>query len=144
MTVPCGVGVAIIKERGFKGQFVLLGKRKGAHGAGQWSLPGGRLEPTEDPRECGAREVIEETGIWIHPQRLMLWEYCPFNNTITGGQPWLTIFYWVVWEETDGEPKLKEPDKCEKWRWFKTSELPSPLFEAFKQMAISSKWRGAE
>ena len=28
----------------------------------------------------------------------------------------------------EGEPELKEPEKCEQWQWFEWSKLPKPLF----------------
>ena len=49
-----GVGVLIIRN----GR-VLLGKRKGAHGAGTWSAPGGHLEFGESIEDCARREVLE-------------------------------------------------------------------------------------
>ena len=53
-----GVGVAVL----FEGK-VLLGKRKGAHGAGCWSFAGGHLEFGETVEECAKRELFEETGL---------------------------------------------------------------------------------
>ena len=55
-----GVGVIVTK-----GDRVLLIKRKGAHGQGTWSTPGGHLEYGESPEECAARETAEETGVDI-------------------------------------------------------------------------------
>ncbi len=38
-----GVGITIIRNK----NLVLLGKRKNAHGEGQWATPGGHLEYME-------------------------------------------------------------------------------------------------
>jgi len=37
---------------------------------------------------------------------------------------------WWVYQinEWEGEPKVMEPDKCERWDWYDMDELPSPLF----------------
>ncbi len=42
------------------GRVVLLENERG-----EWDLPGGRLEPGEDPAVCVVREVAEETGIEV-------------------------------------------------------------------------------
>jgi 8-oxo-dGTP diphosphatase len=42
---------------------VLLIQRGNAHGKGQWSLPGGKVELGESDLETAQRELLEETGI---------------------------------------------------------------------------------
>jgi len=44
---------------------VLLVKRARPPLAGQWSLPGGRVEARESPEEAVVREVREETGLEV-------------------------------------------------------------------------------
>src|SRR3989344_1839312 len=61
-----GVGVVIVKE----GK-ILLGKRRGAHGAGQYAGPGGHLEHLESIENCAKREVLEETGLEIDNIRFL-------------------------------------------------------------------------
>jgi len=34
----------------------------------------------------------------------------------------------VVADQTTGEARLKEPDKCECWDWYRWSEMPQPHF----------------
>ncbi len=113
-----GVAACIIKDNK-----VLLGKRKGAHGAGSWSFPGGHLEFNESWEECAARETLEETGIKIKNIRF---------GTVTNdifkeeGKHYVTIF--MLAELDCGEVKIMEPEKYEKWEWFDWSDLPQPLF----------------
>ena len=54
------VGVGVLVTRGAE---VLVGQRRGSHGAGDWALPGGHLEVGESWEACAARELEEETGI---------------------------------------------------------------------------------
>ena len=42
---------------------LLLIRRGHGPGAGEWSLPGGRVEPGETTAEAVVRELLEETGV---------------------------------------------------------------------------------
>ena len=47
-----------------RGGRVLLSQRKsGTHLAGAWELPGGKVEPDEDPKDAARRELREELGV---------------------------------------------------------------------------------
>jgi 8-oxo-dGTP diphosphatase len=50
---------------------IALIRRGRAPGRGRWSLPGGRVEPGEDEHAAVIREVAEETGLRVHPERLL-------------------------------------------------------------------------
>lgn len=42
----------------------------------EWELPGGRLEPGEQPHDCARREVAEETGLAVEVEQLIdTWVY---------------------------------------------------------------------
>jgi 8-oxo-dGTP diphosphatase len=113
---PC-VGVVIIKD----GK-VLLGKRKGSHGSGEYALPGGHLEYEESFKECTGRETLEETEIVIkNINFLCLATFCKHENRqdVLAGLS-------ADWES--GEPKIMEPNKCDGWGWYNLGDLPTPLF----------------
>jgi 8-oxo-dGTP diphosphatase len=63
------VGVSVILHNA--GGKLLLGKRKGSHGAGTWQFPGGHLDYGEEIVDCAAREVLEETGLAIANPKLV-------------------------------------------------------------------------
>ena len=46
-----------------RGQEVLLIRRGKPPRAGEWSLPGGRIEPGEQAVDAALRELVEETGV---------------------------------------------------------------------------------
>jgi 8-oxo-dGTP diphosphatase len=59
-TGPVLVAAAVVIDAGR----VLLSQRKaGTHLAGAWELPGGKVEPGEDPRDALVRELREELGV---------------------------------------------------------------------------------
>jgi 8-oxo-dGTP diphosphatase len=56
------VAAAVVIE----GRHVLLTQRKaGAHLAGMWEFPGGKVEEGEDPRSALARELEEELALTV-------------------------------------------------------------------------------
>jgi 8-oxo-dGTP diphosphatase len=109
-----GVGVMILKF----GK-VLLGVRKGSHGAGEYGFPGGGLEYMESFEDCVKREVREECGVEIQNLRFQLvanlTEYAPKHYVHIG----------MIADWKSGDPQVLEPDKCESWSWFGLDALPN-------------------
>lgn len=54
------VGAVVIDD----GRLLLIKRGRGA-AVGQWSVPGGRVEPGETLAEATEREVLEETGLAV-------------------------------------------------------------------------------
>lgn len=119
-----GVGVMIVKDRK-----VLLGKRKGSHGAGEYEFPGGHLEYMESFEECARRETREECGIEIENIRFELLanvkKYAPKHYVHIG----------LIADWKSGGPRALEPDKCIGWNWYGLNGLPDQLFETCKLAA---------
>lgn len=51
------------------GELLLIRKQRGL-GAGKVVGPGGGIEPGETPRECAVREVREEVGVDVDPEKV--------------------------------------------------------------------------
>jgi 8-oxo-dGTP diphosphatase len=115
--VRVGVGVAVITDRGL----VLL-KRSGSHGAGEWSLPGGHLEFGESVIDCAARETLEETGLILVNAQIM-----PFiTEDFFPGKQYITVY---VLGYAAGAAVIMEPNKASDLIMLTNNdELPSPLF----------------
>ena len=113
-----GVGIMVLRD----GK-VLLGKRKGSHGAGEWQFPGGHLEYMESLKECARREVKEEVGIEINNIRFL------FLANVKKYKPKHYVNIGLVADYKSGEPKTLEPEKSESWGWYDLDKLPSPMFE---------------
>ena len=115
------IGVACVVMRG---GHLLLGKRKNAHNAGTWGMPGGHLELGERIADCAARELREETG--LEANHIQLLDFVE-DFLDSGTRHYITFFVNV--EAATGKPRLLEPEKCEGWQWFPFDELPNPLLE---------------
>ncbi len=118
-----GIGVMI-----FRDGTILMGKRKNAHGAGEWSFPGGHLEVGESLVECAIRETREEAGIEITNESFQMLGNIPD----TFSTHYVQIAFTADWKS--GEPSVLEPTKCERWEWHSLDNLPPPLFVPTKMM----------
>ena len=113
-----GVGVMILKD----GK-VLLGKRKGSHGEGEYAFPGGHLEYMESFECCAKREIVEECNIEIENIRFQ------FLANVKKYAPLHYVHIGIIADWKNGESKLLEPEKSESWDWYNLDNLPHPLFE---------------
>lgn len=116
-TVRVGVGVLVLKD----GK-VLLGKRKGSHGEGEYGGPGGHVEFGETAYQTALREIKEECGITVKNLQFLcvsdLMKYRP--------KQYIDIGFTAEWES--GEPEVLEPHKLVSWGWYDMHDLPGNCF----------------
>lgn len=134
-----GIGLAVLREvyndNTFSHFEVLMGKRKGSHGEGEWSFPGGHLDYLESFEDTAIRELAEEVGSDFEVENfrvvsvINLTEYDPKHYIDIGMSCW-----WVT-----GDPVTMEPEKCEGWEWFHIDELPSPRFATIDRILQGCK-----
>ena len=105
-----------------KGNTLLFGLRKSKHGEGTWCVPGGHLELGESWEDCARRKVQEETGLGVANVRFI----GATNDIYDSQKHYITIAMVADWES--GEPRVLEPEKCERWEWFGESSYPEPMF----------------
>lgn len=129
MSLKIGVGV-LVHWQGH----ILLGVRKGSHGAGQWAAPGGKPEPQDEgPLETGYREVMQETNLHIvRLKPINFWSYDTFTEDgMDVPEEYITI--WLHGEpENPTELRTLEPDKCEGWCWWPGDHLPGPQWASLQ------------
>src|SRR4051812_41513229 len=106
---------------------MLVGRRKGGHGAGLLAFPGGHIEYGETFEEAVKREVHEETGL----RARLVWWGASINNdhVIPREAGWASSYYYpddgvhnvCLWfkarllPSSPTEPRQCEPDKCNGW-----------------------------
>ena len=84
----------------------------------EWELPGGKLELTESPEQCLAREIEEELGLEIVPERILN----SWNYTIVPGVSVVILAYGCL-ESSREEAVLSDEHK--ELRWFPLTEVDS-------------------
>jgi 8-oxo-dGTP diphosphatase len=124
-----GVSAIVVRDG-----LVLLGSRRGAHGAGTWAFPGGKPDPGEHPRETVRRELLEETGLNARAIEPVGWTSDLFEDA---NLHYVTLHHLV---DAEGEPSVREPDKVDRWGWFTWPDLPQPLFAPAASL-VASGWR---
>jgi len=115
--VKVGIGVMI-----FKDGKILLGKRKGSHGDGEYAFPGGHFEYGESFENCVLREIAEECGIKVKNIKFQF--VSNFKKYIP--KHYVHLHFTADW--VSGEPQVLEPEKCDNWGWYDIDNLPEPLF----------------
>lgn len=105
----------------FKRGRVLLARRYNTgYEDGKYSVPAGHLEGNETVTQAMIREAKEEVGITLKPSDLevvhVMHRHTPADERVD---------FFVVAAGWQGEPEIKEPDKCDQLGWFKAEELPA-------------------
>lgn len=131
--VRVGTGVLLFQDGN-----VLLGKRKGSHGAGLWAPPGGHIEFGESFEENIKREALEETGLELDNVRRA--DFAD-GYTPAWGTHYVTLFFTA--DIVGGKLENREPHKCEGWGWYKWGDWPGELFIPFANL-VAGGWRPAQ
>lgn len=127
-----GVSAIVVRDGA-----VLLGRRRGAHGAGTFAFPGGKPDPGEHPFDAVRRELLEETGLAARAISPVAWTSDVFTDDYLH---FVTLHHLV---DADGEPEVREPDKVEAWGWYRWDAPPEPLFAPAAALRATG-WRPAQ
>lgn len=111
------------------GDKVLLCKRsEEISRGGEWSIPGGQIEPNETPIDAAVRELYEETN--IRPTApLNLVGVLPTSNTDTSPKTG-TIYVFLMEVDKEISPDIESAhDGFEHtdWGYFNIGNLPTPM-----------------
>lgn len=98
---------------------VLLGRRSDT---GRWALVGGIVEPGEDVADAVVREVLEETGVLVRPDRLVgVWTIPPMEYP--NGDRFSAVVTTFRCAPIGGEAHVADDESLEVG-WFSPEALP--------------------
>lgn len=124
----------------FKGEDVLLIRRGTKPLAGDWSIPGGRIEFGERAETAALRELMEETGITARIEGLVDVVDAIFTSRTTGAvaRHYLLFDYAAVW--LSGEPVAG--DDADHAEWISPARLTAlPLWEETRRVIEAARVR---
>ncbi len=135
-------GVAVMVRRENK---ILVGERKGSHGAGITAFPGGHLEAVDCRNGflvgrsgmwvCGEREAFDETGMVVQCISIDNYREEVFTTSDILSEDGTKVFQtsYLLADYLHGGTQIKksgkemvkplEPDKCKMWHWVTIDEL---------------------
>lgn len=87
-----------------------------------WNLPGGIMEPGEEPADACRREILEETGVAVRPDRIVGLYVAP-EHTYANGDRVAAIIICFVCTALSGNPR-GDGDESLDARFFAMDELP--------------------
>ncbi|KAI9497724.1 NUDIX hydrolase domain-like protein [Zychaea mexicana] len=136
-TVRVGVGcfVKCVIDNNVK---ILIGTRKGSHGAGAWQLPGGHLEMNESFEECARREVLEETNMEIDDIAFLT----ATNDIMASEQKHYVTVFMQATAKDPSTLRVMEPHKLDgEWQWIEFKDLNqyAPLFTPLTNLLKSTQ-----
>lgn len=102
---------------------------------GAWDLPGGVVEPSEQPVEALVRELREELAVEVEVDSPSL--LCEVT-TAPAGDP-VRLRAWLV-DAWQGEPVNAAPEEHDDLAWFAADELP-PLAHPSVRAALVAALR---
>ena len=127
-----GVGCAVMFIRDGK---VLLGHRHEdpekadsmLNGEDTWTMPGGKLDFQEKPKDCARREAKEETGI-----DAAVLELISVSNDRVEKAHFVTLGFKCT--QFSGEAEVMEPDEITEWKWFPMDDIPKKMFSPARKI----------
>ncbi|MFJ6695146.1 NUDIX hydrolase [Streptomyces sp. NPDC091272] len=127
-TPNCLAGVGVIVQDAQDRVLLGLGHN------GRWELPGGKVDTGESFEAAAGRELAEESGLLVPPERFRV-----VGVVLDSGYGLNRISAAVLARPVDGTPRVTEPDKIVRWEWFAPEGIPGALF--VPSAAVLRTWR---
>jgi ADP-ribose pyrophosphatase YjhB (NUDIX family) len=126
-----GVGGLVFNREGQ----VLLVARRNPPRAGEWHIPGGRLEPGETLAHCCQREIFEETGIHAIPGNIVA-----IADRQIDGFHYVIVDFLAILAETEETTRPQPGSDALDAGWFDPEHIDGlPLVEGLKEVITAGK-----
>lgn len=130
MSAAVQVAVGAIARRGDE---ILLVRRGQEPGAGEWSVPGGRVRLGEELHEAVVREVAEETGLEVLVERFVGW----VERIGAEPDPYHFVILDFLVSALDPSPPPTPGDDAAEAAWVRLDELDGlPLVEGLLDFLV--------
>ncbi len=127
--VKFGPRAGVLPVRG--GEVLLVRQYRFLAGAASWEIPGGKVDPGEDPRAAAVRECREETGVLCREARKLLTYYPGLDNV---DNP-TSLYFSDRVERVD--KFVPQAGEVEAYRWVPLDEAVAMVFDGRVQDAMS-------
>lgn len=101
---------------------------------GKYSLIAGHLDGNETVFDTMIREAFEEAGVKVTKNDL---KPVKVLHRKSGDQEYMDFFFLA--EKWEGEPIIKEPNKCDDMSWFPIDNLPENILPYVKNVIENYK-----
>jgi ADP-ribose pyrophosphatase YjhB (NUDIX family) len=89
---------------------------------GQWTIPGGSIDPGESPADCAEREILEEAAIRVEAQRIAGVYAGPLVKYANGDEVMYTTIAFVC-RAIDQAPRVADDESLE-IRFVEPADVP--------------------
>ncbi|MFF2138997.1 NUDIX hydrolase [Streptomyces sp. NPDC058193] len=125
-TLPQAIAASCVVLQDDEGRVLLLRYGPGGPCAGTWWLPGGMLDPGEDPLAAARREVYEETGITLDgPLSFLGTDY---RSDVENTGPVIDFFFGA--RALTEHPDVRLSSEHDRFAWMHLDELQAAMFTA--------------
>jgi len=103
---------------------------------GFYECPSGHIDGKETMKEAAIRELREEVGVHAKIDDMQV-----VHVVHRYGNEYERVELYLIAKKWEGEPAIKEPDRCDDLKWFQINQFPENMVPKTKA-ALESYLRG--